>query len=318
MRVFRLTQSGLVQDTQPVPQIDAGEALIRVRLAGICSTDLELARGYFSFEGVLGHEFVGVVEQSVESHWVGKRVVSSINFADPQTPEYAEFGLEHHPKRTVLGILGHDGAMADYVKVPIANLYPVPKSVPDPVAVFTEPLAAALRIYQQIAVAPTTRVAVLGAGKLGMLIGAVLGMNGAEVTVLGRSESSLALPARWGLKTGLAANQADNSFGMVVDATGNPEGLSTAIRLTRPLGTIVLKSTFAGDQQVDLTKVVVDEIRIVGSRCGPFAPALRLLQSQRIDVQSMIDGEYPIEEAMEAMRHAAQPGVRKILLNLDG
>lgn len=317
MRAVRLTQTGLVQDNQlDVPTPGRNEALIRVSLAGICSTDLELIKGYYGFQGVLGHEFVGTVARAADTLWLGKRVVSSINFANTETPEFAQFGLEHHPRRTVLGILNHDGAMADYVCVPVANLYAVPAGMSDRTAVFTEPLAAALRIRQQVRVDPEARVCVLGPGRLGLLVAQVLSMSGTRVTVAGRSQASLALPARWGFVTRQANDLPQSHFDLVVDATGNPDGLATAIRITKPLGTILLKSTFEGAQAIDLTKVVVDEIKIIGSRCGPFGASLRLLETGRLDVEALIDGEYPIEQAYEAFDHASRPGVRKILVNL--
>ncbi len=319
MRAVRLSNNGLVVDHDyPTPTISNSESLIKVLLAGVCSTDLELVKGYYNFRGVLGHEFVGIVEQSSDPHWIGKRVVSSINFADPKTPEYAEFGLEHHPGRTVLGIVARDGAMADYVAVPNFNLLEVPESVSDQQAVFVEPLAAALRIAEQIQLRPTERAAVIGPGRLGMLVAQVLMMRGAEVTVLGRSESSLALAEKLGLATGLTKQAQSSSYHLVADCTGAADGLEHAIRITRPCGTLVLKSTYAGQASINLTKVVVDEIKIVGSRCGPFAPALRLLERDQIDVASLVDGAFELEQAVQAFDRAAQPGVRKILLRING
>lgn len=315
MQAVRLTSAGLQVDLDcPKPACMPGEALIRVSLAGICSTDLELVKGYFGFEGILGHEFVGCVVECDDPKWIGKRVVSSINFADKSSAEYREYGLEHHPHRTVLGILNRDGAMAEFVCVPTQNLFLVPEEVDDQSAVFTEPLAAALRIAQQIPLNPDQRVCVIGPGRLGMLIGKVLSLHGADVTMAGRSETSLELAQNWGLASELTPNLETSSYHLVVDATGNPAALNEAIRITRPLGCIVLKSTFEGAHQADLTKLVVDEIRLVGSRCGPFAPALRLLKSGRLPVHSLIDDVYPIEQAMQAMKHAASRGVRKILV----
>ncbi len=315
MRAVKLGPEGLFYDpAAALPQAGPGEALIRVRLAGICSTDLELIRGYFGFQGILGHEFVGVVEQADDTRWQGKRVVSSINFADEATPEFAQYGREHHPHRRVLGILGCDGCMADYIVVPTANLLEVPSEVSDEAAVFCEPLAAALRIPDQVAVRPSGRAAVVGPGRLGMLIGKVLSLNGCRVTMLARSAKSLALANRWGLHTNLVEEAAPSAFDLVVEATGNAAGWEQAIRLTQPLGTLVMKSTYAAAPQIDMTKLVVDEIRVVGSRCGPFAPALRLLAAGAVDVRALIEGEYPPERAAEAFQHAARKGVRKILL----
>lgn len=297
---------------RPEPQAD--EALIRVRLAGICATDLEVVRGYAAFEGVLGHEFVGIVEAAPETRWVGRRVVGGINLGCGRCATCLADGPEHCPHRTVLGIINKDGVFADYVTLPLANLQPAPEEVSDEEAVFVEPLAAALRIREQVRVRPTAHVAVIGPGRLGLLVGQVLALAGTRVTMLGRSESSLELPQKMGMATGLAADFEEDTFDFVVEATGNEAGLAEALRLVRPLGTLVMKSTFAGAATVDLTKLVVGEITVVGSRCGPFAPALRLLARREIAVEPLIDGEYPLAQALEAFEHAAQPGVRKILL----
>lgn len=318
MRACVLNSEGLrFTDDYAKPTLVKDETLVRVNLAGICSTDLELVKGYFGFSGVIGHEFVGTVEQSSDASWVGKRVVSTINFADPCTPEFAEFGLEHHPKRSVLGILNHDGAMADFVRVPTRNLLQVPDAVDDETAVFTEPLAAALRIAEQTTIAPSNRTCVIGPGRLGMLIGKVLAIGGTNTVMLGRRQQSLDLAKRWQMPTELVDDAIDDTFDLVVEATGSPHGLEHALRLVKPLGTLVLKSTYAGGCDVDLTKIVVGEINVIGSRCGPFAPALRLLERGAVDVKSMIDGRYAIEDVLPAMEHAAQSGTRKILLSFD-
>lgn len=297
---------------RPEPQAD--EALIRVRLAGICATDLEVVRGYAGFEGVMGHEFVGMVEGAPDARWEGRRVVGGINLGCGRCATCLADGPEHCPHRTVLGIIDKDGVFADYVTLPMANLQPVPDGVPDEAAVFVEPLAAALRIREQVRVRPTAEVAVVGPGRLGLLVGQVLALAGTRVTMLGRSEASLQLPQELGLGTGLAPDFAQDTFDFVVEATGNEAGLAEALRLVRPLGTLVMKSTFAGAATVDLTKLVVGEINVVGSRCGPFAPALRLLERGEVAVEPLIDGEYPLSKAVEAFEHAARPGVRKILL----
>ena len=316
MEALVLAHSRLIYEphyVRPVPDTD--EALIRVTLAGICSTDLELIKGYVGgFSGVLGHEFVGVVEQSVDEGWLGQRVVGSINIGCNQCPTCDRQGPEHCPHRAALGIHRRNGAFADYVTLPTANLHYVPDNIPDETAVFTEPLAAAMRIREQVKVRPEARTAVVGPGRLGLLIAQVLALAGGEVTVIGRRTASLKLPAQLGLTMGLAVEFEDNSFDFVVEVTGNEAGLSTSLRLIRPLGTLILKSTFHDSVKLDLTKVVVSEINIVGSRCGPFAPALRLLQQGQVNVQSLIDGEYPLSDGLAAFERAAQPGVRKILL----
>ncbi|HFQ94060.1 MAG TPA: Zn-dependent alcohol dehydrogenase [Anaerolineae bacterium] len=299
----------------PQPQPDPDEALVRVTLAGICGTDLEMVKGYVpGFQGVLGHEFVGVVEESSDAAWHGRRVVAGINIGCNKCQVCRREGPEHCPNRTVLGIHNRDGVFAEYVVVPLANLLPVPDDVPDEAAVFTEPLAAALRIREQVKAPPTAKTAVVGPGRLGLLIGQVLALAGTEVTMLGRREASLELPARLGLQTALVDSPPDDSFDFVVEATGNDAGFAHSLRLVRPLGTLILKSTFAGRSRIDLTKLVVGEINVVGSRCGPFAPALRLLARQEVDAQPLIDGEYPLSDGLAAFDHAARPGVRKILL----
>jgi threonine dehydrogenase-like Zn-dependent dehydrogenase len=285
-----------------------------VSLAGICTTDLEIIKGYAGFQGILGHEFVGIVEKSDDPSWIGRRVVGGINIGCGACSRCFSEGPEHCPERKVLGIIDHDGAFADFIVLPISNLVQVPDHVEDQAAVFTEPLAAALRIRDQVIIRPSDRVAVLGPGRLGMLVGQVLAMAGTDVTLLGRSMSSLELPASLNLATGLVEDSQDDSFDLVVEATGNEAGLAQSLRLVRPQGTMILKSTFAGPATVDLTKLVVAEITVVGSRCGPFEPALRLLAGNAVEVQSMIEAEYQLSAGLAAFEHAARPGVRKILL----
>ncbi|GAB4150367.1 MAG: alcohol dehydrogenase catalytic domain-containing protein [Candidatus Promineifilaceae bacterium] len=315
MQALYLSDNGLqLLSDYAQPQPAADEALIRVLCAGICSTDLEIVRGYGAHRGVLGHEFVGVVESAADTDWIGRRVVGGINLGCQQCTICTQAGPEHCPQRRVLGILHKDGVFAEYVTLPLTNLMPVPANVPDEMAVFTEPLAAALRITEQLALTPGMAVAVVGPGRLGMLIGQTLALTGAVVTMLGRRESSLKLPAAMGMTTALVTGAADNSFDVVVEATGNDQGLVQALRLVRPLGTLILKSTYAGSVTLSLTKIVVDEIKVIGSRCGPFAPALRLLSRRQITVEPLIDGRYSLADGLAAMAHAAQPGVRKILL----
>ncbi len=315
-----------VRDDYPQPVPEAGQALLRVRLAGICATDLEIVQGYAGFSGVLGHEFVGDVVAlgpDVAEDWLGKRVVSTINLGCGICATCLRDGPEHCPNRTVLGIIGKDGGFAEYVVTPVVNLLEVPAAVPDEMAVFTEPLAAALRIRQQIVVNPAERVAVVGPGRLGLLVGQVLALAGGDVTMLGRSETSLELPRSLGLQVGLVQNAGDNSYDLVVEATGNDQGFAHSLRLVRPQGTLVLKSTFVGQSQIDLTKLVVAELNVVGSRCGPFEPALRLLEQaasgdaaagRSIQVEPLVNAEYPLSDALTAFEHAARPGVRKVLL----
>ncbi len=316
MKAIHLGENGLaLRNDLPRPRPAAGEALIRLRKMGICSTDLELAKGYLDFHGVLGHEFVGEVETADDDAWIGRRVVGTINLGCGQCRVCAASGPEHCPRRKALGIAGKDGAFAEYLTLPRTNLLEVPAAVPDEAAVFTEPLAAALRIREQIPVSPRARLAVVGPGRLGLLVAQVLALAGNRLTVLGRRDESLALPRRLGLETGLVHEQDDDSYDLVTEATGNEAGLAESLRLVRPLGTLVLKSTFAGRSTVDLSKLVVGEIRVVGSRCGPFEPALRLLAADSVSVSPLVDGEYPLKRGLEAFEHAARPGVRKILLH---
>ena len=298
---------------KPVPQPD--EALLRITLAGICSTDLEMVKGYVSgFAGVLGHEFVGVVEECADSNWLGKRVVASMNIGCQTCEICLNHGPEHCPTRRALGVHDKDGAFAEFMTVPVRNLFEVPDNVPDERAVFAEPLAAALKIREQVKIRPSLKTAVVGPGRLGLLVAQVLKLAGGDVTVLGRRHSSLKLPESWGLATGLTTDFADSSFDLVVEVTGNNAGFVQALRLVRPMGTVVLKSTFADDKQLDMTKLVVSEIEVIGSRCGPFAPALRLLAEGQISTESLIVADFPLTDGLAAFEKAAEPGVLKVLV----
>jgi threonine dehydrogenase-like Zn-dependent dehydrogenase len=301
----------------PEPVLQPGEALIRLSLAGICSTDLEIVKGYSPLKGVLGHEFVGVVTavaDPADQQCLNQRVVGEINLGCRRCAVCLSDGPHHCPERTVLGIIDQDGAFADYLTLPVVNLHAVPDNVSDEAAVFTEPLAAALRILEQTAISPGDRLAVIGPGRLGALVGQVLAQAGGQVTMLGRSAASLELPARLGFETSLVAEAADDSFDMAVEATGNAAGLTHALRLVRPLGRLVMKSSYADREPVDLTKLVVGEITVIGSRCGPFATALAWLADKRIQTELLIDGRYPLRDGLAAFVHAQRPGVRKILL----
>lgn len=291
-----------------------GEARVRVRLAGVCATDVELCRGYMGFSGVLGHEFVGEVEEAPDPGLVGRRVVGEINASCGDCPTCRAGRATHCPNRTVLGIQGRDGAFAERLSLPMANLFPVPDEVSDEAAVFVEPLAAALRVLDQVHVRPGDRVAVLGLGRLGLLCARVLALTGAEVTGIARSARSLAR-----LGPGLTALPADQAheverFDLVVEATGAAEGLRRATELVRPGGTVVLKTTVHLPGPAPANAWVIDEIRVLGSRCGPFAPALRLLQRGRVDPRDLIEASMPLEQGAEAIALAASPGVGKVLL----
>jgi len=296
-----------------VPPAD-GEALVRVTLSGICGTDLELARGYYPYAGVLGHEFVGEVVESSEPSWVGERVVGEINAACGSCAMCRGGHPTHCEARTVLGIVARDGAHAEYVRVPQANLHRVPNGVSDEAAVFAEPLAAALEILEQVHIRPGDRVLLVGAGRLGQLVGRVLALTGAHVRVLARYERQVELLATAGVACIAEDEVGERCWDVVVEATGSPSGLQTARAALRPRGTLVLKSTYRGEVTLDLGPFVVDEITIVGSRCGPFAPALELLARGEIDPVPLIETRYPLASGVEAMQAAARSGAMKVLL----
>jgi threonine dehydrogenase-like Zn-dependent dehydrogenase len=305
---------------EPVPA--PGEVLVRVLVAGICETDLQLIRGYKGFRGVLGHEFVGI---ATTGRFAGQRVVGEIN-CSCWTCDTCRAGRPGHcPSRTVLGILGHDGAFAEYIAVPDRNLHRVPDKVDTDVAVFAEPLAAAFQIPAQLPIARTDRIVVLGDGRLGNLCAQVLARESDHVTVAGKHPSKLALLERLGISTrvvnasGLEAgfsNQSQEGADIVVDCTGSAAGLATALELVRPRGTIVLKTTIAGEQTLSLAPVVVDEITIIGSRCGPFDLALEALAAGRIDARTLIHDRFDLTDGVRALQRAAEPGVLKVLIDV--
>jgi alcohol dehydrogenase len=304
----------------PVPELGDGDALIKVCLAGICNTDLEIMKGYMGFRGVIGHEFVGVVEKVSGDHhrFVGKRVVGDINCGCGEC-QYCKTGMKRHcPSRTTLGIASKDGALAEYVSLPVDNLFVVPTNVKDEEVVFTEPLAAAYEILEQIHVKPTDRVLVLGDGKLGILVALVLRLSQAQVVLTGRHEGKLAIARDQGVQTmALEALAVDKTFDIVVDATGLPSGLGAALQFVKPQGTIVLKTTAAEDIPTNLAPVVVNEVKIIGSRCGPFEPALRALSEKRIRVGPLISGIYSFSRGAEAFAKAHEKGTLKVLIDFS-
>lgn len=294
----------------------ADEALVRVLLSGICNTDLEIARGYAGFKGTIGHEFVGVVEQSTNGKLIGQRVVGEINAGCGKCNLCRAGDSRHCPSRTVLGIVGRDGAHAEFLQLPNQNLFPVPKNVSDERAVFTEPLAAACGILERVSIAPSDRVAVIGDGKLGLLCAQVLALTGAQLLLIGKHHSKLQIAEARGIETTDPEEAAKRmrQFDVVVEASGAAAGFGLALDLLRPKGQLVLKSTFHGKTELDAARIVVDEISIVGSRCGRFPPALDLLKKAAVDVDSLVSEEYPLAKGVEAMRRAAARGVLKILL----
>jgi len=322
----------LAEVRKPIPKLRPGWALVRVRLAGICNTDVEILRGYHGFRGTPGHEFVGEVADvagvsaATRKRWVGKRVAGEINVACAAYGfrplcDFCKRRLKTHcARRTVLGIVAHDGAFAEYLALPVENLHFVPSSVSDEKAVFVEPLAAACQILDQLDIRKYPSAAVLGDGKLAQLIAMMLRAAGSRVVLYGKHENKLALARRAGIATRLVSGDARDltrvkeNFGLVVEATGSPAGLALAQRMTEPRGTLLLKSTFHGAAPVETWPIVVKEITVVGSRCGPFAKAIAILQSGKVDPTPLISRTFELKNAPAAIAHAQKRGVMKVLL----
>ncbi len=305
-----------LREVEP-PRLVQGEAIIQPRLVGICATDLHLTRGYKDFHGILGHEFVGTVVACEDRDWVGRRVVGEINAACRSCPTCARGDVAHCPRRTTLGINQRDGVLAEQFALPVANLYSVPDNISDDAAVFTEPLAAALEIVEQTHIRPTDCVAVIGDGKLGLLVAQVLRLTGCTLQVIGRH------PERWDLldRQGIAVTSEANRlpqrvWDVVVDCTGSAQGFEAARRLVRPRGRLVLKSTFHGTLAMDAASLVVDEVQLIGSRCGPFGAALRLLERDLIETAPLVQDTYPLAEAELAF--AVAQGTLKVLVRVTG
>lgn len=318
MRALRLGPQGPLLDTAFAGRPRPGEARLGLRLGGVCATDLELVKGYMGFEGVLGHEFVAEVLESPDPSLVGERVVGEINAPCRTCPTCRTGRPTHCPTRTVLGISGRDGAFSDEFWLPASNLHVVPDAVSDEAAVFVEPLAAACRIVEQVHVRPGDRVVVLGLGRLGQLCARVLALTGADVSGVARSSAKLDLLPPW--IRAVPASQVVELAGadVVVDCTGSPDGLATATRLVRPGGTLVMKTTVHDLGPASPTAWVVDEVTLVGSRCGPFAPALRLLAAGLVDPTPLITATLPLESGLDALERARAPGGLKVLLDARG
>lgn len=318
MKALRFTDGNLNLADVPMPASDS-EALVRVTLSGICNTDIEIVRGYAGFEGTIGHEFVGVVENAPDApELVGKRVVGEINAGCGGCEKCLAGDPRHCAERSVLGIVDRDGAHAEYLTLPSRNLLAVPDAVSDEEAVFAEPLAAAFGIMEQVDILPDTKVAVIGDGKLGLLCAMSLKLRSNDVTLIGKHPEKLALVDGLGLECQMADEMRASkmsSFDVVVEASGSESGFATALDLVRPRGRIVLKSTFYGTPTWAAARVVVDEITIVGSRCGRFAPALALLADGKIPVKRLVTETWPLSDGVGAMARAAEPGVMKILLD---
>ena len=325
MKALRYENETLSVANVAKPEVD-GEAVVRVTLSGICNTDLEITRGYAGFQGTIGHEFVGVIESLPEPGRVvwwqttdirpGQRVVGEINAGCRLCDLCLAGDPRHCAQRTVLGIVGRDGAHAEFLKLPDVNLLPVPDEISDERAVFTEPLAAACGILERAQITVDTRVAVIGDGKLGLLCAQVLATTGAPVTLVGKHQSKLQIAGRRGIET-ITLDKArlrGREFDVVVEASGSSAGFDLALDLLHPRGVLVLKSTFHGATEFNAARIVVDEISVIGSRCGRFAPALELLKTNAVDVESLISEEFSLTHGLRAIERAGEPGVLKVLL----
>src|SRR5579862_1716802 len=300
---------------QSRPRRPQGFALIRLLLGGICNTDIELQRGYYGFRGIPGHEFVGEVLEADDARWIGERVVGEINLACGKC-EWCARGLGRHcPTRTVLGIVKQPGAFREFLTLPQQNLRRVPREISSEEAVFIEPLAAACEILDQVRIPRGTPVAVLGDGKLGLLASQVLQAHGAQVHLYGRHKEKLRIAEQMGVSTEIAKKLPVGKYEFVVEATGSSEGLQQAVRMTQPRGTVIMKSTVHGLVSIDSAPVIVNEITLLGSRCGRFEPAIRLLARRKIHVDAMISEVLPLKNAAQAFSAAAKPGVLKVLLH---
>ena len=304
---------------RPDPAKADGDALVRVLQAGICATDLEICRGYMCYRGVLGHEFVGVIEQCPDRKRIGRRVVGEINCVCGRCDLCMQGLSSHCRNRSVLGILNHGGCFADHLRLPLVNLHDVPDGVENDAAVFTEPLAAACQVVKQLgrSLNEKTWVTVLGTGRLGLLVVQVLRNAGAKVRAVGRNPRTVALCERWGIRARLLDEITPrHDQDVVVDCTGSAAGLETAVAMCRPRGTLVLKSTVADGKPLNLAPVVVDEITVLGSRCGPFRPAIEALSRRDVDVYPLIDARMKLEDGVAAMQRAQQSGVLKVILTM--
>lgn len=317
MKALRVENEKLGLIDIPVPN-HSDEALVRVLKSGICNTDIEIAKGYAGFNGTIGHEFVGVVEASRgRPDLVGKRVVGEINVGCGNCLLCAAGDPRHCANRTVLGIKGRDGAHAEYLRLPERNLIELPPEVSDDAAVFAEPLAAAFGITEQVPVERDTKIAVIGDGKLGLLCAMALALSSDHVKIIGKHRAKLAIAERSGVEGVLLTNlspRMNRYFDMVVEASGSESGFATALDLVRPRGKIVLKSTFHGMPKWEAWRVVVDEVTIVGSRCGRMAPAIELLRRGKIRTEGLISEEYRLSQGLKAMDRASEPGILKVLL----
>jgi len=316
MKALRVANGSTTVAEIPRPDRDA-EALVRVIKSGICNTDIEIARGYSGFEGTIGHEFVGIVEGAHNAVLIGKRVVGEINAGCGRCELCVGGDPRHCPNRTVLGIHARDGAHAEFLTLPAANLFEVPENVSDTAAVFVEPLAAALGITEQVELNEDTNVSVIGDGKLGILCARGLSRSTRKLTLFGKHREKLDIAARYGNITSLLTDDVarhEGKFDVVIEASGSESGFATALDLVRPRGKVVLKSTFHGRASWDASRIVVNEITVVGSRCGRFGSALELLSSGSIKVNDLVSDEMPLSDGVTALKRATENGILKVLL----
>lgn len=320
MKALRVENKNLRLSEVPVPEAE-GEALIRVLRSGICNTDIEIVKGYAGFEGTIGHEFVGVVEESKDApELAGKRVVGEINVGCGICDLCKQYDSRHCEKRTVLGILGRDGCHADLLTLPARNLLEVPDEISNEEAIFAEPLAAAFGITEQLEIKPETKIAVVGDGKLGILCAWSLATKSKKLFLIGKHQSKLKIAEKGNVEGILleAASKLKRNFDVVVEASGSESGFETALNLLKPRGKLVLKSTFHGKPTWEASRVVVDEITIIGSRCGIFSPALDLLRQKRFDVKDLISDEFPLSEGVRAFDEASKRDTLKVMISMEG
>jgi alcohol dehydrogenase len=314
--VFKNNQLNLITDYSD-PEPGAGEALVKVIAAGICNTDLEIIRGYMGFSGILGHEFVGRVISSRKAELQGRRVVGEINCGCGSCPWCRQGAARHCPDRQVLGILNKDGAMAEYLALPEANLHPLPDEVDDLAAVFVEPLAAAYEILEQVHIYPRQQVLLLGDGKLGLLIAQVVRLTGCELTVAGKHPDRLAILKSQGI-TGCLPEQLDEGrYDVVIDATGSPQGAALALARVKPRGRVILKTTTASSTCLNLNDIVIHEVELSGSRCGPYPPAVRALAAGLIQLKPLVSHQYNLDQGLEALQQASNPESLKVIMWME-
>jgi threonine dehydrogenase-like Zn-dependent dehydrogenase len=301
----------------PDPERGENEALIRVTHAGICNTDLEITKGYMGFRGILGHEFVGVIEQCDDNNAIGNRVVGEINLGCGVCSFCRNNNSNHCSHRSVIGIKDKNGVFADYITLPLANLHTVPDIISDEEAVFTEPLAAAFEIFEQVNIKSSDRVCVLGDGKLGLLVSQALAASNCDLTVIGHYDEKLAILGKLGIKTSLSASYDEPEFDIVVECTGSCSGINTALNIVRPKGKIILKTTVANKDSFNLNHIVINEISLIGSRCGPFEPAIQAIKSGAVDLLPLISKIYSLDDGLKALKYASEKGVIKVILKMS-